>query len=138
MDRAYKYKLRPTEEQKLFLEKSFGCARFIYNWALNRKKDAWEKEQKNLSCFELYAEISALCKTEEYSWLSEISSVSLRYACKNMCMAYDNFFRRVKKGEKPGFPKFKSKKFSTPTVKFAAGTKIDFNRWKVQNKNRMD
>ncbi|RHC71009.1 hypothetical protein DW831_20270 [Bacteroides uniformis] len=37
MLRAYKYRIYPTEDQKVFLAKTFGCCRFVYNWALNLK-----------------------------------------------------------------------------------------------------
>ena len=49
MIRAYKYKLKPTVKQQKALCQAFGNARFIYNWGLNRKKESWEKEKKNVT-----------------------------------------------------------------------------------------
>jgi putative transposase len=46
--RAYKYRAYPTDEQKSILARTFGCARFVYNWALRQKTDAFYKEQRRL------------------------------------------------------------------------------------------
>ncbi|HWZ20740.1 MAG TPA: helix-turn-helix domain-containing protein, partial [Ktedonobacteraceae bacterium] len=47
--RAYKYRFYPTDEQKQVLARTFGCARFVYNWALRHKSDAFYRENKRLS-----------------------------------------------------------------------------------------
>lgn len=54
MIKAYKYKLKPNENQKIFFEKSFGCTRFVYNWALSKRIEAYQQEKKRLSCIVLY------------------------------------------------------------------------------------
>jgi putative transposase len=46
--RAYKYRFYPTEEQKHLLARTFGCARFVYNWALRLRTDAYYNEHKRL------------------------------------------------------------------------------------------
>ena len=48
MLRAYKYRIYPTEEQKVLLAKTFGCCRFVYNWALNLKIEAYKQEKKSI------------------------------------------------------------------------------------------
>ena len=45
MLRAYKYRIYPTEEQKVLLAKTFGCCRFVYNWALNLKIEVYKQEK---------------------------------------------------------------------------------------------
>ena len=48
MIKAYKYKLKPNSTQEIALNQFLGSARFIYNWGLRKKKDAWENEKKNI------------------------------------------------------------------------------------------
>lgn len=45
MLRAYKYRIYPTDEQKVLLAKTFGCCRFVYNWALKLKIEVYEHEK---------------------------------------------------------------------------------------------
>ena len=96
---AYKYRLYPTEEQKQFLAKTMGCARFVYNWALAIRKADYEKQKaegvvkpKTLSIYEISRQLTQFKKKEEYSWLSEVSSISLIWALTNLDTAYKNFF----------------------------------------------
>ena len=47
--KAYKYKLEPTVEQKILIEKHIGSCRYIYNWALSLKVKSYEETGKSLS-----------------------------------------------------------------------------------------
>ena len=127
MKRAYKYKIKPTKKQQRQLLQAFGCARFIYNWGLDKKTKAWTNEHKQISYFELAKEVTELKKTEEYKWLKEVSSDSLQQSLRNLDNAYTRFFKAKK-----GFPKFKSKKNSKDTVRYVMGIDFDFNNWKVK------
>ena len=60
MLRAYKYRIYPTDDQKILLAKTFGCCRFVYNWALNLKIETYKKSKETLSNFDL----SKLLKNE--------------------------------------------------------------------------
>ena len=53
MNKAYKYKLNPTVKQQKMLLQAMGNARFIYNWGLSKKKDAWNNNRQRLSFVEL-------------------------------------------------------------------------------------
>ena len=103
MLRAYKYRIYPNEEQKVMFAKTFGCVRFVYNWALKTKKKAWEEEKKNISCYELQNLMVAVLKKEN-EWLYEVSSHALQFSIKNMDSAYQNFFKHGAK-----YPRFKRK-----------------------------
>ena len=105
MLRAYKYRIYPTDDQKVLLAKTFGCCRFVYNWALNLKKAAYEERKETLG--NVY--LTNLMKSElkaEYEWLLEVNSQSLQSSLRNLDTAYANFFR----DKKVGFPHFKSRK----------------------------
>lgn len=125
MLRAYKYRIYPTEEQKLLLAKTFGCCRFVYNWALNLKIEAYKQEKKSIGNVELTNRMKSELKAA-HEWLSEVNSQSLQSALRNLDTAYKNFFRDT---HAVGFPKFKNRKsrqsFQCPqhcSVNFGKGT----------------
>ena len=127
MKRAYKYKIKPTVKQQIQLLKTFGCARFIYNWGLDKKTKAWTNEHKTITYFELAKELTQLKQTEEHKWLKDVPSECLQQSLRNLDNAYTQFFKAKK-----GFPKFKSKKHSKDCSKYLNSIKFDFENWKVR------
>lgn len=104
MLKAYKYRIYPTSEQRLYLAKVFGCTRFIYNKMLADRIKSYE-ENKDLDNKAMKYPTPAQYK-KEYEWLKEVDSLALANAQMNLDNAYKNFFR----DKSIGFPKFKSKK----------------------------
>lgn len=127
MIKAYKYKLKPNENQKIFFEKSFGCTRFVYNWALSKRIEAYQQEKKRLSYVDLCKLLTSLKKEEDKIWLNEVSNECLQQSIRNMDSAFTRFFR-----EKKGFPKFKSKKDNRKAYKAINNVKIDFKSNKIK------
>ena len=96
----------PADEQRVLFAETFGCCRFVYNWALNLKITAYKERKETLG--NVY--LTNLMKSElkaEHEWLSEVNSQSLQSALRNLDTAYTNFFRNTKA---VGFPRFKSRK----------------------------
>ena len=107
--RAYKYRLYPNKKQQELINKTIGCCRFVYNYYLNKKIELYKVEQKSISYNACANDLKYLKKEKE--WLKEVDSISLQQSLKDLDVAYQNFFRRIKNGDKQvGFPKFKSKK----------------------------
>ena len=104
MLKSYKYKLKPSEEQIVLLNKHFGSVRFAYNFFLNERKKEYETNKNTINYYDNAKSLTELKKQEDYSWLNEINSQSLQDSLKNLETSYKNFFRFKK-----GFPKFKSK-----------------------------
>lgn len=119
MIKSYKYRLYPTEEQKQYFDKVFGCTRFIYNWGLERKVIEYETTGNSLSCFDLGKEMTSL--KQDKIWLQEVGNDSLQYSLRHLDSAFKRFFR-----EKKGFPRFKSKHISKRSFSTYQATKIDF------------
>ena len=122
MLRAYKYRIYPTEDQKILFSKSFGCCRYVYNWALNIKIEAYKSKKETLS--NVY--LTNLMKSElkrDNKWLLEVNSQSLQSSLRNLDTAYKNFFR----DKKVGFPHFKSKK-SKQSFQCPQHCTVDFKR----------
>ncbi|MFR8360486.1 MAG: RNA-guided endonuclease TnpB family protein [Coprococcus comes] len=101
MNIVYRFRIYPTEEQKIFLGKTFGCCRFLYNQMLNDKIQEYEKTKKMLK------HTPAMYK-KEYPFLKEVDSLALANVQLHLEKAYKNFFR----DPKIGFPRFKSKHHS--------------------------
>ncbi|MBE1304163.1 IS200/IS605 family element transposase accessory protein TnpB [Clostridium botulinum] len=103
MLKAYKYRIYPNKEQKLYLAKAFGCTRFIYNKMLADRIKSYE-ENKDLDIKQSKYPTPAQYK-KEFEWLKEVDSLALANAQLNLDKAYKNFFR----DKSVGFPKFKKK-----------------------------
>ena len=82
--------------------------RFVYNHYLAERIQLYEETQKGTTFFKQNKSLTDLKK--EYEWLQEPDKNALQYALRDLNQAYQNFFRRVKQGGPPGFPRFKSKK----------------------------
>ena len=101
--KAYKYRIYPTEEQQIFINKTFGCVRLVYNLMLNdriRSYEEYKDDSKSLT-YPTPAKYK-----QAFVFLKEVDSLALANAQLNLDQAYKNFFR----DKSVGFPKFKSKK----------------------------
>lgn len=112
---TYKYRIYPTEEQKVIFSKHFGCCRFVYNYFLNREKEFYLNNKEDIeakrikghnTAFDNQKLLTQLKKEEKFEWLNEVGSHSLGIALKDLEMAYNNFFKKRAK-----FPKFKKKSY---------------------------
>lgn len=102
--RAYKFRFYPTAEQEMILAKTFGCARFAYNYMLRLRTDAWMQRQERIGYHETSAALTALKKQPEYAWLNEVSSVPVQQALRHLQTAFNNFFAK-----RARYPQFKRK-----------------------------
>jgi putative transposase len=124
MIKATKYRIYPTKKQRDQFAQHFGCARFVYNWGLERKIESYQKTGKSPSCFDLIKEMVAVLKVENM-WLTEVNSQSLQMALRNLDNAFTSFFK--KRGK---FPKFKSKK-SRQSFQCPQSVTVDFTKKKL-------
>jgi putative transposase len=119
MLKAYKYRLYPNVDQEVLLDKAFGCVRYVWNWALDKKTKAYEVDKKKLSYFDLANELPELKK--QFPWLKDSHSQTLQMALRNLDNAFNSFFKKNSQ-----YPKFKSKHKSKPSCQFPQGVKLDF------------
>ena len=120
MIKSIKIRLYPNNKQITKLFQYAGCARFAYNWAIAKEQENDKQKNKFLSDNELRKEFTQLKKLPEYRWLNEVSNNVTKQAIKDACNAYKKFFKGQCK-----YPKFKSKKHSTPSFYQDTG-KIQF------------
>ena len=102
MNKSFKVRIYPTQEQRVLLEKTFGANRFVYNYFLNLKSKLYEFYRINLSYTNSSKVLTELKKQK--TWLREVDSVSLQQTLRDLDSAYQNFFNGRGK-----YPKFKRK-----------------------------
>ena len=95
--KAYKFRLYPTEKQKIFINKTLGCKRFVYNYYLNYLKD-----NTSINRFDLHKDLPKLKEKNEF--LKEVDSTVLCSAVDDLSKAFNDYYDKRK-----GYPKFKSK-----------------------------
>lgn len=112
---TYRYQLNPTAEQEVKLNQFASARRFVWNWALNRKREHFQQTGKTLGFSALCVELTLLKQQSATAWLREMDSQLLQQALRDLENAYQHFFRHARHGDRhKGFPKFKSKKTDTP------------------------
>ena len=102
MNKSFKIRIYPNKEQQILIDKTFGCARFVYNFMLNLKEKLYKNFNINLS----YNNMSkVLTELKKYKlWLYEVDAVSLQQSLKDLDNAYQKFFSGSR------YPKFKLKR----------------------------
>src|SRR5574344_1453677 len=112
--KALKVRLYPSEEQKVILNKTFGCCRVVYNERLAEHDDYSNTYRDNPSKPKFKGILVKELREKKYPWLGEDTiAEALIQSQRNCENAYSNFFKSRKgqrKGRKVGYPKFKSKK----------------------------
>lgn len=103
MNTSFKVRIYPNKEQKVLIDKTFGCTRYVYNYMLNLKQKLYKNFNITLSYNHMSKVLTELKRNN--TWLKEVDKWSLTNALKDLDSAYQNFFKRGYK-----YPKFKSKK----------------------------
>ncbi|MEB3225844.1 MAG: IS200/IS605 family element RNA-guided endonuclease TnpB [Synechococcus sp.] len=117
MYRAYQYRIYPTTNQQVSLAKSFGCARWFWNYALHLCQQTYQTTGKGLSRGYIQGLLPALKK--EYEWLKEPYSQCLQVVALNLSTAYKNFFEK-----RAMLPRFKSK-HGRQSISYPQNVKFD-------------
>lgn len=118
--------LIPNNKQKTKLFQYADMARFAYNWALEQEQQNYKNGGKFLSDMDLRKEFTKMKQMQEYTWLNDVSNNVAKQAIKDACNAYKRFFKGLAK-----FPKFKSKKKSTPSF-YQDNVRIQFSETHVK------
>ena len=124
VNKAYRYRLYPTTEQKNMFAKTFGCARFIYNKMLGDRLDYYKETGKKLN--NTPAQYKA-----EFPWLKEVDSLALANAQLNLNKAYNNFWNNRKHFGKPRFKSRKTGRSSYSTNNQKVSVRLEGNKVKL-------
>jgi putative transposase len=105
VQKAFKYRFFPSDYQAVQLARTFGCARYVYNQALEFRSKSWLQEKKSVGYREAASKLTEWKKQPERAFLSEVSSVVLQQSRLNLDTAFTNFFEK-----RSQYPKFKSRR----------------------------
>lgn len=104
MQKAYRYRVYPTEEQESLLRRTMGCARLVYNRALAARTEAWYERQERIDYVDTSAMLTAWKKQEDLQFINEVSCVPLQQGLRHLQKAFANFWAGHAK-----YPNFKKK-----------------------------
>ena len=128
MYKAYKFRLYPNDNQKILINKTFGCTRFIYNHFLNKCK-----EKGFIKAYDMCKELKELVL--DYPFLKEVDSMALRCSIFNLEDSYKNYFSK-----RSAYPSFKNK-FSKQSYRTNCITSVyknkKYSNIKIDIKERM-
>ncbi len=105
--RSYKIRAYPTGAQIRRLNHWFGAARWVWNWGLESRTKAYTRRKQSVSSIDIGKRLTELKKLERFSWLADCPTTCFTKCLRDQDSAFANFFRRVKTGGTPGYPKFK-------------------------------
>lgn len=122
MLRTFKVEINPTDVQKIKIHKTIGVCRFIYNFYIAENKRVYEKDKVFLSAFRFskWLNNDFIPNHQEYLWIKEVSSKSVKKSIGNAEAAFKKFFKK-----NFGFPKFKKKNKSNVKMYFVKNHKGD-------------
>jgi len=106
MYRAFTLRLRPTKAQIAELECILADSCETYNAALQERRDAWKLQRRSVTYNDQQAQLTELRKDPQFA---RIAADIQREPLRRLDLAFKAFFRRVKAGEKPGYPRFRSR-----------------------------
>lgn len=109
MLRTYKYRIYPNKAEERNLLSTLEICRWTYNNLLGLRKDTYEETGKSLSKFDCNKVLAIWKQEEDKDVLNSVHSQVLQNVSNRVDKAYQAFFRRVKNGEEPGFPRFRGK-----------------------------
>ncbi len=99
-----KVRIYPNKQQEIALNRNLGCARFVWNYYLNKTNSQYQETGFGMTYCQMAKDLTQLKKLSDYNWLTESTAATLQQALKNLESAFKNFFEKRAK-----FPKFKSK-----------------------------
>ncbi len=106
MRKSFNYRLYPTKRQQRLLSEQLEEWRWLWNTLLAERKQAWEERQETLDYYEQKAELPGL-KADVRPGLKEAHSQVVQDVALRLKKAMDAYFRRLKAGETPGYPRFR-------------------------------
>lgn len=130
--KTFQYRIYPTRAQETVLEGVLDACRWVYNKTLEIRKTAWGTESKSLSMFDTIKFLPAW--KSENDFLKKAHSQCLQNTCERVDLAMKAFFRRLKSGETPGYPRFRGKNrydsftFTQSGFKLTPDGKLDLSK----------
>lgn len=124
MLRTYKYRLYPTSTQESGLDFLLWQGRNLYNAALEQRVVAYQARRESVGYSEQWAHFRDRHR-QQADTLGKLNAASIQQRLRRLDKAFTAFFRRVKAGETPGFPRFKGRhRFHSLEYRYGNGCKL--------------
>jgi putative transposase len=130
--KAYRFRLRPTRAQEQAMLRIAGARRFVWNWALARRKLHYAEHGKGICFAQQSRELTALRRAPETAWLCEIPRVCAGHALRDLDGAFRKFF-----AGKARYPRFRSKKRDQPTFRYHDSIRLTGNLLSIPGTGRV-
>jgi putative transposase len=137
MLKTFQYRIYPSKAQEKRIKATLETCRRFYNACLEERKTAWEEEQRTINKYGQLKRVAVLKAESEFA--RPVHSHILQIVVSDLDKAFQAFFRRVKAGETPGYPRFKGRnRFNSFAFKeYGNGFKIDGRRLKLSGIGRV-
>lgn len=118
MQRSYRIRCHPNPAQQRMLNRWFGASRWLWNWALDMRTKAYQRRKEPLTSVAISRRLTKLKAVPKFTWLAKVPATCLTQCLRDQDTAFAHFFRRVKAGEQPGYPRFRSRNSHTVSLRF--------------------
>ncbi len=118
--KVYRFRMRPTKVQEAGLNRMAGARRFVYNWALGRRRSYYAEHGAVISARSLSSELTKLKTEPDTLWLRQADAQMLQQALRDVDRAFDAFFKKRSR-----FPRFRSKKAGHFSFRIPQRVKVD-------------
>ena len=112
VQRSYRIRAYPNGAQIRMLNHWFGASRWLWNWSLSSRTKAYKRRKESVSGIDISRRLTKLKKLSRFAWLQDPPATCLAQSLRDQDTAFSNFFRRVKSGETPGYPRFRKRQIS--------------------------
>lgn len=116
--RSYRIRCYPNPAQIRMLNQWFGASRWLWNYSLSSRTKAYERRKESVSGIDISRRLTKLKQLPRFSWLKNPPATCLTQTLRDQDAAFAHFFRRVKAGDKPGYPRFRSRHDNTVSLRF--------------------
>lgn len=133
-NKAYKFRIYPTNDQELLLNKTFGSCRFVWNNALSYRNDLFASRKEFYNKYDSMKDLASIKNITEYSWLKEVDSVALQQTLNDLDTAFNNFYRKRKQTKQKTSVNFKCKdnKQSYRTININNNIRLNFKTKRIK------
>jgi putative transposase len=125
--KTYKYKLKPTPEQERVLGRTLMLCRHVYNAAIGERREAWHKCSMTVTHYQQQAELPGI--KEALPEYGDVNAQVLQDVVLRVDRAFQAFFRRIREGQTPGYPRFHGRdrynSFTCPQMGEHGGARLD-------------
>lgn len=115
---AFRIRAYPRPAQQRLLNGWFAASRWVWNWSLESRSKAYARRKESVTGVDISRRLTALKKLPRFAWLAGAPATCLAQSLRRQDMAFSHFFRRVKAGEKPGYPRFKTRYDNNQSLSF--------------------